>query len=197
MSIIKKKDKIEKKKSNDRIKNDSLSREIFEIFPILLLVIFLPFIIRLKIIPLDGFFYDFWTGERYNADFFTYFKQIFIYIITGWSILNTYLFTKDIKFHKLYYFVGIYAFLVILSTVFSDFFSIALHGFNERREGMWIVLCYLLLMFSAINLVKTENQLKAILYSFGISGAIISVISIFQYYGMDIFSTEFAKNLMI
>ena len=198
MSIIKKKDKIEKKKkSNDRIKNDSLSREIFEIFPILLLVIFLPFIIRLKIIPLEGYFYDFWTGERYNADFFTYFKQIFIYIITGWSILNTYLFTKDIKFHKLYYFVGIYAFLVILSTVFSDFFSIALHGFNERREGMWIVLCYLLLMFSAINLVKTENQLKAILYSFGISGAIISVISIFQYYGMDIFSTEFAKNLMI
>jgi len=197
LSIIKKKDKIVKKKSNDRIKNDSLSREIFEVLPIILLVIFLPFIIRLKIIPLDGFFYDFWTGERYNADFFTYFKQIFIYIITGWSILNTYLFTKDIKFHKLYYFVGIYAFLVILSTVFSDFFSIALHGFNERREGMWIVLCYLLLFISAMNLVKKENQVKIVIYSLAISGMLISIISIFQYYGFDIFSSDFGQKIII
>lgn len=148
-------------------------------------------------IPLEGYFYDFWTGERYNADFFTYFKQIFIYIITGWSILNTYLFTKDIKFHKLYYFVGIYAFLVILSTVFSDFFSIALHGFNERREGMWIVLCYLLLFISAMNLVKKENQVKIVIYSLAISGMLISIISIFQYYGFDIFSSDFGQKIII
>lgn len=197
MSYTKKKDKIEKKKTNDRLKHDNLNREIFEIFPILLLVIFLPFMIRLKIIPLEGYFYDFWIGERYNADFFTYFKQIFIYIITGWSILNTFLFTKDIKANKLYYFAGAYAVLVILSTLFSEYFSIALNGFNERREGMWIVLCYLLLLISAMNLIKKERQVRIIMYGLATSGMIISIISIFQYYGFDIFSSDLGKKIII
>lgn len=186
------------KKSYTNINNsENKLLEIFKILPLLLIVGILPFVIRLKLIPLQGPFYEFWNGEKINSDFFTYYKQIFIYIVTVWALLHTFLFTKKIKFTKAYYFMGAYAVLVILSTIFSKYPQIALHGFVERREGMWIILCYLLLMFSAINLVETEKQIKAIIYTLGISGAVISIISIFQYFGMDIFTTEFAKNFMI
>jgi O-antigen ligase len=176
--------------------NNSLG-EIIKILPIIIMIFVLPFIIRLKLVSLQEPFYGFWKGERINADFFTYYKQIFIYLITAWTLLHTFLFTKKIKFTKAYYFMGAYAVLVMLSTIFSKYPQIALHGFVERREGMWVILCYLLLTFSTINLVETERQIKAIIYTLGISGALISIISIFQYFGMDIFATEFAKNLMI
>lgn len=186
------------KKSYTNINNsENKLLEIFKILPLILIVGILPFVIRLKLIPLQGPFYEFWNGEKINADFFTYYKQIFIYIVTVWALLHTFLFTKKIKFTKAYYFMGAYAVLVILSTIFSKYPQIALHGFVERREGMWVILCYLLLMFSTINLVETEKQIKAIIYTLGISGAVISIISIFQYFGMDIFTTEFAKNFMI
>lgn len=186
------------KKSYTNINNsENKLLEIFKVLPLLLIVGILPFVIRLKLIPLQGPFYEFWNGEKINADFFTYYKQIFIYIVTVWALLHTFLFTKKIKFTKAYYFMGAYAVLVILSTIFSKYPQIALHGFVERREGMWVILCYLLLMFSTINLVETEKQIKAIIYTLGISGAVISIISIFQYFGMDIFTTEFVKNFMI
>lgn len=66
----------------------------------------------------------------------------------------------------------------------------------KRREGMWIVLCYLLLFISAMNLVK-ENQVKIVIYSLAISGMLISIISIFQYYGFDIFSSDFGQKIII
>ncbi len=175
----------------------NLNFEIYKILPLLFVVGILPFVIRLKLITLEGPFYEFWNGEKINADFFTYYKQIFIYVVTLWALFHTFLFTKKIKFTKAYYFMGAYALLVILSTLFSKYPQIALHGFNERKEGMWIVLCYLSIMFSTINLVETEKQIKAIVYTLGISGAVISIISIFQYFGMDIFNTEFAKDFMI
>ena len=175
----------------------NLNFEIYKILPLLFVVGILPFVIRLKLITLEGPFYEFWNGEKINADFFTYYKQIFIYVVTLWALFHTFLFTKKIKFTKAYYFMGAYALLVILSTLFSKYPQIALNGFVERKEGMWIIFSYIALMFSAINLIETKRQLKAVVYALGISGAIISIISIFQYFGMDIFTTEFAKNFMI
>lgn len=189
---IKKKENIDRYARTKNIYLESLS-----ILPILIIVSFLPLVIKLKLVPIEGFFFEFWNGQRINPDFFTYYKQVVIYTITGWALLNTFLFTKKIKFTKAYYFMGFYAALVLLSTVFSKYPQIALNGFVERREGMWVVICYILIMFSTINLVETEKQIKAILYTLGISGALISIISIFQYFGMDIFTTEFAKNFMI
>lgn len=176
--------------------NNSLV-EIIKILPLIIMIFVLPFIIRLKLIPLQEPFYGFWKGEKINSDFFTYYKQIFIYLITAWTLLHTFLFTKKIKFTKAYYFLAGYALLVTLSTIFSKYPQIALNGFIERKEGMWVVLCYILLMISSFNLIESKQQLKLMLYSLGISGAFVSLISIFQYYGMDLFSTEFAKNFMI
>ena len=186
-----------KNKADSKKLTSSSLFEIYIILPIIFIMGLLPFVIKLKIIPLDRVFYDLWNGQSVSADLFTYYKQVIIYIITGWALLNTFLFTKKIKFTKAYYFMVFYAALVLLSTVFSKYPQIALNGFVERREGMWVVICYILIMFSTINLVETEKQFRAILYTLGISGALISIISIFQYFGMDIFATEFAKNFMI
>lgn len=188
-------------KYENTIKNpkDSLAyyKEVFAVLPLIILLFFLPFIIRLKLIPLEGVYYDYWTGEKTNADFFTYYKQIFIYLITIWSLLHTFFFVKKIKRTKAYYFMGAYALIVILSAIFSDFPVIALHGFVERKEGMWIILCYISLMFSGINLINTKVQIKAVIYTLGASGAIISLIGIFQYIGIDIFTFNSIKEFVV
>lgn len=190
---IKKSDNLNIQKPN----NLSIFKDIFPIMPLIVLVFFLPFIIRLKLIPLEGVFYDYWTGQEASTDFFTYYKQIFIYLITVWFLIHTFFFVKKVKRTKAYYFLGAYALLVVLSTVFSDFPNISLYGFVERKEGMWIVLCYIALTFSAINLVNTKRQREALIYSFAASGALISLIGIFQYIGMDIFASERIKAIII
>lgn len=67
----------------------NLNFEIYKILPLLFVVGILPFVIRLKLITLEGPFYEFWNGEKINADFFTYYKQIFIYVTTLWALFHT------------------------------------------------------------------------------------------------------------
>lgn len=177
--------------------HDTYLKQLLPISPFIILIFFLPFIVRLNFIPLEGAMYEYWTGERVNGDFFTYYKQIFIYILTFITSIVGFFSIKKIKKTKAYYFIGGFSILVILSTIFSNYPQIALHGFVERREGMWVVLCYMMLIFLAINLIDNEFKIKSIVYSLGFSGLFISIISIFQFYGLDIFATEWIKSVII
>ena len=173
------------------------SREILEVIPITLVVAILPFIIRLNFIDLQGPFYDYWTGATQFGEAFSYYKTIFLYIISVVIILQLFFFTPRFKKTKAYYILGLLTITTILSTIFSEYREIALYGFLERHEGMWVWLSYILLTFASINLVNTEKQLKILTYSLAISGGIISLIAIFQYFDYDLISTQFVQNLMI
>ena len=188
-------------KKEEKQKNSFISelknRELLEIIPITLVLAILPFILRLNFIDLYGPFYDYWTGVREFGEAFSYYKTIFLYIISVVIILQLFFFTPKFKKTKAYYIFGLLAIATILSTIFSEYREIALYGFLERHEGMWVWLSYILLTFASINLVNTDKQLKILTYSLAISGGVISLIAIFQYFDYDLISTQFVQNLMI
>ena len=88
---------VKKINKEDTPQNDSNLIDILKILPLIIIIFLLPFIIRLKLIPVQEPFFQFWNGEKINPDFFTYYKQIFIYLMTAWALLHTFLFTKKIK----------------------------------------------------------------------------------------------------
>lgn len=171
------------------------------LFPVAFILAAVPLMVYLKEITLSAIETESWGGDKTYSDFFNYFKSQWLIIITVLAILfflgNQ--ITKGFKIDKKFIYIptGIYALLIILSTIFSKYKEVALDGFIARYEGMYILLCYIALMFIVINLVKSEKQMQFLLKALLISALIIGLIGAFQLIGLDLFRTNFGKRLIL
>ncbi|HHY71909.1 MAG TPA: O-antigen ligase family protein [Bacillus bacterium] len=107
------------------------------------------------------------TGMQ--ADIFSYFKFIFLFIITivvGILFLYKVLFLRyEIPKSKVHLFLGILAIAVTLSAVFSPYKSLALQGMYNRNEGTLTYICYFIVFFVAANVKYSKTQLHGFLYT--------------------------------
>lgn len=172
------------------------------ILPLILIIGIIPLIVRFKAVPLEGASAAFKAGQDINVDFFSYYKMVwfivFISIGTAMFLINYFFYEKlYIKKTNIYYPMITYTTFVILSTIFATHRDVALLGFMDRYENMYVLIGYMLCVFLSINLIDNEKQVKYLLYALGISSIIISVIGIFQYMGHDLFASNFGKRLII
>ena len=168
----------------------------------MLLLAVVPLIVYLKVIPLTGASFDFWTGQTENLDFFSYYKMVWILISSFLAVAVLALVVMFYGFDRIrrsYYYIpiAIYAFFVILSTGFSQYTDISLTGFTDRYEGMYVLLAYMAVLFVTINLVNKEQHIKVLLGALFAGAIIIGIIGVFQYIGYDIFKSAFGKSLIL
>ena len=135
----------------------------YHIFPLMLIIFIVPLIVRLRMIPLIGAQYNLWTGSRESADFFSYYKMIWILMCTVFAIIMLAVKSFDTKlrvFKKSYYFIaiGIYSICVVLSTMLSEYKGISIWGFVDRYEGMLVLLAYMTILSITILLVDCKFQ---------------------------------------
>lgn len=172
------------------------------LLPLMLLLAVVPLIVYLKVVPLTGAAFDFWTGQKENLDFFSYYKMVWILISSllavGVMALIVILNGLD-RIRGTYYYIpiAVYAFFVILSTEFSKYTDISLTGFTDRYEGMYVLLAYMAILFVTINLVNKEDHIKVLLAALFTGAVIIGLIGVFQYIGYDFFKSSFGKNLIL
>lgn len=173
----------------------------YSVIPIALLVFLIPIIVYGKQVNLTGNYYRFWNGASQSLDFFSYYKSMWIVILT---VLLSVVFLvsvlrKSIKIQKMsiYIPIGVYSLFVILSTIFSKYKDIAVFGFVERYEGMIVLLCYMAILFITINMVNHKSAVKAVLIALIASAVVIGLIGIFQYFGHDIFKSVSGKKLIL
>ena len=176
--------------------------EIYYLIPIILIVTIVPLIVRLRVIPLSGAAYNFWNGETVNYDFFSYNKMVWIIIFTIFAMISfgTKLYKEGYEaIGKTYFYIpmAIYSVAVIISTMVSKYKEIALGGFVDRYEGMYVLLAYMIILFVTMNLLKDESHAKTMLYAIFILLTINCTIGIFQYIGYDLWKTSFGKSLML
>lgn len=172
------------------------------LLPLMLLLAVVPLIVYLKVVPLTGASFDFWTGQKENMDFFSYYKMVWILIS---SILSVVVLASVVTFYGFerlrgsYYYIpiAIYAFFVILSTEFSQYTDVSLTGFTDRYEGMYVLLAYMAILFVTMNLVNKEQHIKVLLGALFTGAIIIGIIGVFQYIGYDFFKSAFGKNLIL
>lgn len=182
------------------LKDNNIIKKI-KLMPIAFIFFFIPIIVFMKHVNLTGDYFKYWNGLSDSYDFFAYYKSMTLVMLTGCVIfIFIYdLITKRIKIKKMsvYIPIGIYTVMMVISSVFSDYKEITLLGFVERYEGMVVLLCYIAILFIAIQYLDNEDSIKFVLGALMISATIISIIGIFQYLGLDFFQTAIGKNLML
>ena len=171
--------------------------------PIMFLLGIVPLITRLKISEptLDA-------ARTYKlqmaVDFFSYYKALFIIIVTVVMLIAIfYTITKeDMRRYKksgLYIgAAGVFLLFTMMSTLFSSYKQDALWGVPGRREGMLIIICYVIMMLYALNVFKEAGHYKYMVISLAVLIAVMTFLGVFEYMGKNILvNTEWGKDLLI
>ncbi|MBN2268350.1 MAG: hypothetical protein JXC35_02880, partial [Acholeplasmataceae bacterium] len=119
------------------------SWRIWSLIPLLIIIGIVPLIVYAKIIVLTPLEERHWTGGTYQLDFFSYYKACWLIVLTIILVLITaiLLILKQIKFKKKSFMIpiGIYVLLSILSTIFALDQTVALRGFMEMFQGLYVL----------------------------------------------------------
>jgi hypothetical protein len=171
---------------------------------------FIPLIVYLRVVPLSPETARVWSTDT-NYDFFSFYKMIWFLFFT---LIAIFLFcigikNKKIKFTKtwIYVPVGFYALTAILSTVFAKHTNVALFGFPDRYEGLFVILGYILVFVITLNVAQNKSALKLIIAGLMFSAFIAALIGLFQFIGnielfgqssgsMDFFKTSLGQMLI-
>lgn len=163
------------------------------IFRLLLLLIgLMPLIVMAKVVnvasPLTSNIGELASGNK--GDLFTYYKSLVVLAITlvaGVMLLLKVLFMGGtIRKTVINYVLGIFAVVIVLSTVLSPTVTIALNGHYNRTDGAISWLCYIALAFIAMNIQYPKKSFNAILYAFYPLVLINLFIITMNFYGKDL-----------
>lgn len=135
------------------------------------------------------------------VDFFSYYKSIAILICAALVVLfiiikfcmNT--FKPERSF--IYIPAGIYVAFVLLSYFMSDYKDFALMGYNDRFEGTLVLVAYMIVFIYVANTIKTERNVKWVIYPIAASSFVLSLIGISQATNHDFFRTSFGQKLIV
>jgi len=85
---------------------------------------------------------------------------------------------------------------MLLSCIFSKYKAIAFKGISERYEGFFVLTCYMILMVTAMFYTKNRYNLRFLIAGFLGCIVVVGGIGLFQYFGMDIFKTDFITKIV-
>ena len=138
--------------------------------PIIFIITIIPLIVYCKIVQLPKEVADFWLSDT-HADLYIYYKFMALIIGTmaalmayGGLFLNGKL---PLQKEKRYYIpILVYSLFAILSTLKAHNKQVALEGFPDMYQGIFVLLSYMVLVFILLNYIRNERDIKIIAYSF-------------------------------
>ena len=170
--------------------------------PVILMLAVVPLILRWHVTQLDGPIARFWIGT-YETNLYTYAKSIAIIILT--IIMATFSFLtikketiKKDKTLKLVL-IGSCVFIgfSIFSTILSDHKDIAIWGAPERREGLVLHLCYILMFLYTYLVYQDKEDFRYIKYPLIFLSVVMGLIGLSQILGKDILNMDFMNDIMM
>ena len=93
--------------------------------------------------------------------------------------------------------IGLFLIWTILSTAFAEYKDLAIWGTYDRAEGGVIIVCYILIMIYSIYAFNEYKDMRFIILPLSILIVCNAILGIFQYFGYDLFMTDFAKKIII
>lgn len=169
--------------------------------PVILMMGFVPLLVHMYSYNSNLSQFDWFPANSdTQTDFFFAWKMIAIVIIgvvmAAILLYRHYVKKETLQFENSFYFLMIYGLFVLMSALFSKHKHWVSGGTYELFESVWVVFAYMLLCYYVYNFVNEEKHVEFILKISGIGMAIVTVIGVFQYFGLDFFQSNFGKHLI-
>lgn len=156
--------------------------------------------------PMTKIFWSPLTNNSVQTDFFNYYKMILVVfsaVLAGLAAFLTAPPMKDLRKVKIDPVVkaaaglsGIYALAAVLSYLLSDYKAFSLTGALDRFEGLIPTLAYLFMLLYIMAVVKSEKELKFLLWPFTVIIGILGALGVGQAMGKDFFQTTFGQQII-
>jgi len=169
----------------------------------------IPIIGVLGLVPLIVRMHQYATGlesqpyidDSERADFFLAWKMyLFIAFAVAMACVTVYKLYqegKKIRFEKIFIPLGIYAFLALLSSIFSEYQPFPWTGIYEQFENVFAIMGYAITAYYAFLFVQTEKDLKIVMAALSFSVVIMMLIGLSQAFFTDFYQTDFGKHLIL
>jgi hypothetical protein len=189
-----------KRKTSNRTGGRKDSRLFIPLLPLFFVIGVVPLVVFLKVTPVPPEYGQFWVTD-FVFDFFSYYKARILIACAGLVLMGVLVLAyKHILPRKksvLFIPLAVYTAMVIVSTILSRHPSIALGGYFDRAEGMWVLLAYGILLVGTYLFVSDSVQAWWILAAWAVALCIICILGIFQYFGFDFFSSLAGRLLIL
>lgn len=172
----------------------------YTLIPLILLLLVLPAVSYLHVYDPGLSGYSWYPDTNQAYDLFLYSKSI-LFIVISVIMLFQVVFRsiRDGRFTapKIFLPLAIYAALVLLSCVFSQYRDFAFNGGYEQFESFWVLLGYCITAYYAYLMVQNENDLRLLMRFFAAGVAISVLIGLSQAIGHNFWFTSLGKLLRI
>ena len=165
------------------------------LIPLALWFVIIPLIVKVKFYANPLTDYPWYSSEASLADFFLYYKSMFV-TITGVLMLAFLVWQigkmkrKDTLFNtdtRIFIPIAIYLLLAIASSLFSDYGYFCTHGMPDQFETIWNLIAYIIALVYCYYVIVYHDSDKPILGMVIIGAASVAVICVLQYFKVDIY----------
>ncbi len=174
----------------------------FEFIPIMFLLAIVPTVVFLKVIPLSSNVAANWSSNP-ATDFFSYYKSVLLMVVVVCTLFVLFFCykkeerKKTTKLKVFYILLGIYTLFTTLSAITSRYSEIAYFGAPDRREGLVVLLCYVIMCVFTILSYKREKNYKYVFWPLVFLMTVSFCLGLSQFFGHDFLQTEFGKTLLL
>lgn len=194
------KNKETKKKTQPKTVGDTKRFSIW-ILPIMLILGILPLVTRM--FELESVVEKLFFGAEAdtNYDFFLYGKGILLLVLAG--IMLVVLVGRwfcDSEWPKLglaFIPLAVYALLVLVSSILSDYQDFVMKGVDESYQSMFILLAYCVLTVYSYVMVRSERSVKQILTWWLVGIFLLIVIGVTQLFFKDFWATWLGRHILL
>lgn len=168
------------------------------VIPIIFAMAVIPLIVRVNYYYSNMLEYSWFGKDIQLMDMFLYYKNQAMILLDGVLVVGyVYLLARkklrvDLNFLPLL----IYLILAVFSTITSISPEHTWHGFFGMFETAYVIFGYAMICYFAYSVVRTEKQLKFVMGGFAIGILVMGAIAISQFIGMDIYASDFGKDLI-
>ena len=165
------------------------------LIPLALWFVIIPLIVKVKFYANPLTDYPWYSSEASLADFFLYYKSMFV-TITGVLMLAFLVWQigkmkrKDTLVNtdtRIFIPIAIYLLLAIASSLFSDYGYFCTHGMPDQFETIWNLIAYIIALVYCYYVIVYHDSDKPILGMVIIGAASVAVICVLQYFKVDIY----------
>jgi hypothetical protein len=154
-------------------------------------------------VPLDDELYGFWNGQRADFDFFSFYKSRILIGLAAVSILsllaamvNGQSGLRQLPLSARLSLAG-YAVLAVASAWGSPHRNVALNGFPDRYEGLFVLLSYIVITLASFAVFTAPARVELAARCVAVSAIGVGVIGLLQYAGVDPFRSAWGQRLIL